>query len=76
MLGGCNVVEDLEVILMEVDSGVPELCCADTLIRIDENVQVLSCAHCVFKDTDKFVNFLGCPFNWGCTFGSHKSMVK
>ena len=52
------------------------LCTLDTLIRIDENVQVLSCAHCVFKDTDKFVNFLGCPFNWGCTFGTYKSMVK
>ena len=51
-------------------------CTLDTLIRIDEDVQVLSCAHCAFKDTDKFVNFLGCPFNWGCTFGSHKSMVK
>ena len=62
MLGGCNVVEDLEVILMEVDSGVPELCCADTLIRIDENVQVLSCAHCVFKGTE--VDILMCPYVW------------
>lgn len=51
-------------------------CTLDTLIRIDEDVQVLSCTHCAFKDTDKFVQFLGCPFNWGCTFGSHKSMVK
>ena len=51
-------------------------CTLDTLIRIDEDVQVLSCAHCAFKDTDKFVQFLGCPFNWGCTFGNNKSMVK
>ena len=51
-------------------------CTLDTLIRIDEDVQVLSCTHCAFKDTDKFVNFLGCPVNWGCTFGNNKSMVK
>lgn len=51
-------------------------CTLDTLIRIDEDVQVRSCAHCVFKDTDKFVNFLGCPFHWSCTFGTYKSMVK
>ena len=50
------------------------LCTLDTLIRIDEDV--LSCRHCVFRDTNEFVNFLGCPFNWGCTFGTHKSMVK
>lgn len=40
-------------------------CTLDTLIRIDEDVQVLSCTHCAFKDTDKSVQFLGCPFNWG-----------
>ena len=28
MLDGCNVLEDLEDILMDVDSGEPELCCA------------------------------------------------
>lgn len=50
------------------------LCTLNTLIRIDEDVQV--CTHCIFKDTDKFVNFLGCPFNWGCTFGTYRSMVK
>ena len=49
-------------------------CTLDTLIRIDENV--LSCRYCVFKDTDKFVNFLGCPFHWGCTFGTYKSVIK
>ena len=51
-------------------------CALDTLIRIDEDVQVLSCRYCVFRDTNKFVNFLGCPINWGCTFGNNKSMVK
>ena len=50
------------------------LCTLDTLIRIDEDV--LSCRYCVFKDTDKFVQFLGCPFNWGYTFGNNESMVK
>ena len=49
-------------------------CALDTLIRIDENV--LSCRYCVFRDTNKFVNFLGCPFHWTCTFGTYKSMVK
>ena len=49
-------------------------CALDTLVRIDE--EVLSCAHCAFKDTDKFVQFLGCPFNWGYTFGNNESMVK
>ena len=49
-------------------------CALDTLIRIDENV--LSCRYCVFRDTNKFVNFLGCPMNWICTFGTYKSMVK
>jgi hypothetical protein len=48
-------------------------CILDTLIRIDEDVQ---CTHCAFKDTDKLVYFLGCPFNWGCTFGNNKNMVK
>ena len=49
-------------------------CALDTLVRIDENV--LSCRYCVFRDTNKFVNFLGCPMNWICTFGTYKSMVK
>ena len=49
-------------------------CTLDTLIRINEDV--FSCRYCAFKDTDKLVNFLGCPFNWGCTFGNSKSMVK
>ena len=51
-------------------------CTLDTLIRIDEDVQVLSCRYCAFRDTDKFVNFLGCPMNWICTFGTYKSMVE
>ena len=41
-------------------------CALDTLIKIDENV--LSCRYCVFNDT-KELGYLGCPFNWGCTFG-------
>ena len=52
MLGGCDVVEDLEVILMEVDSGEPELCCADMIIRIyEEQSKVLSCEECIYKGT-------------------------
>ena len=36
MLDGCNVVEDLGCILMEVDSGGLELCYTDMIIRVDE----------------------------------------
>ena len=63
MLGGCNVVEDLEVILMEVDSGEPELCCADMIIRIDEEQdKVLSCEECTYKGTE--AGILMCPYVW------------
>ena len=62
--------------LKELNYGYNPLCTLDTLIRIDENVQMRSCAHCAFKDTDKIVHFLGCPVNWGCTFGNNKSIVK
>ena len=63
MLGGCNVVEDLEVILMEVDSGVPELCCADVITRIDEGEdEVLSCEECIYKGTE--ADTLVCPYVW------------
>ena len=37
--------------LKELSYSYNTYCTLDTLIRIDENVQVLSCAHCVFKDT-------------------------
>ena len=63
MLGGCSVVEDLEVILMEVDSGEPELCCADMVIRIDEEQdKVLSCEWCIYKGTE--ADILMCPYVW------------
>ena len=63
MLGGCNVVEDLEVILMEVDSGEPELCCADMTIRIDEEQdKVLSCEECIYKGTE--ADIFMCPYVW------------
>lgn len=63
MLGGCNVLEDLEDILMEVDSGEPELCCADMIIRIDEEQdKVLSCEWCIYKGTE--TDILMCPYVW------------
>ena len=63
MLGGCNVIEDLEVILMEVDSGEPELCCADIIARIDEEQdKVLSCEECIYKGTE--ADILMCPYVW------------
>ena len=63
MLGGCSVLEDLEVIFMEVDSGEPELCCADMIIRIDEEQdKVLSCGECIYKGTE--ADILMCPYVW------------
>ena len=71
-----NDRETMKCRLKELNYGYNPLCNLDTLVRIDEDVQILSCAHCVFKDIDKFVNFLGCPVNWGRTFSNNKSMVK
>ena len=63
MLDGCNVVEDLGDILMEVDSGEPELCCADMITRIDEGeYEVLSCEECIYKGTE--ADILMCPYVW------------
>ena len=63
MLDGCNVLEDLEVILMEVDSGVPELGCADIITRIDEGEdEVFSCDKCIYKSTE--VDIFMCPYVW------------
>ena len=63
MLGGCSILEDLEVILMEVDSGEPELCCADIITRIDEwGDKVLSCEECIYKGTE--TDILVCPYVW------------
>ena len=62
--------------LKELRYSYNTFCTLNTLIRIDEDVQVLSCRYCVFRDTNKFVNFLGCPINRSCTFGNNKSMVK
>lgn len=63
MLDGCNVLEDLEDILMEIDSGEPELCWADMIIRIDEGQdKVLSCEECIYKGTE--VDILICPYIW------------
>ena len=63
MLDGCNVLEDLEDILMDVGSGEPELCCADMIIRIDEEQdKVLSCEECIYKGTE--ADILICPYLW------------
>ena len=48
--------------LKELSYSYNTYCTLDTLIRIDENVQVLSCAHCAFKDTE--VDILMCPYVW------------
>ena len=63
MLDGCDVVEDLGDILMEVDSGEPELCCVDMITRIDEGeYEVLSCEECIYKGTEAYI--LMCPYVW------------
>ena len=63
MLDGYNVLEDLEDILMDVDSREPELCCADMIIRIDEEQdKVLSCEECIYQDTE--ADILMCPYVW------------
>ena len=63
MLDGCDVLEDLGDILMDVDSGEPELCCADMIIRIDEGQdKVLSCEECIYKGTE--ADILMCPYVW------------
>ena len=60
MLDGYDVLEDLGDILMDVDSGEPELCCADIIARIDEGQdKVLSCEECIYKGTE--VDILMCP---------------
>ena len=69
MLDGYNVLEDLEDILMEVDSGEPELCCADIIARIDEGQdKVLSCDGCIYKDTGKVI--------WMCPYGYNSMTVR
>ena len=68
-----NDREDIICRLKELNHS-HTFCTLDTLIRIDENV--LSCRYRVFRDTNEVMNFLGCPFNWSCTFGTYKSMVK
>ena len=71
-----NDKEDMICRLKKLNYGYNPLCTLYTLIRIDEDVQERTCTQCVFKDTDKFVHFLGCPYNWGCTFGTYKSVIK
>ena len=68
------MIEVIKKVIRAYEHGRFMKCGLDTLVRIDENV--LSCRYCVFRDTNKFVNFLGCPMNWICTFGTYKSMVK
>lgn len=47
-----NIVDitDVEDVLTTVELDCTDLCAMDTLLRIDEDVQLLSCAHCVYKD--------------------------
>ena len=57
--------EVIENIFEVIDEYGSDLCDIDTLVRTDEKGGVfLSCADCIFKDTDKDlgVEIAGCPY--------------
>lgn len=43
-------IVNVEDAVRTVELDYTDLCGMDTLLRIDEDVQVLSCRHCVYKD--------------------------
>ena len=42
------------------EQGRLTICGIDTLIRIDEGIEVATCSKCAFKDTG--LNLLACPY--------------
>lgn len=42
------------------EQGRLTICGIDTLIRIDEGLDVATCSKCAFKDIE--ANFLACPY--------------
>ena len=57
-----NIVDivNVEDAVRTVELDYTDLCGMDTLIRIDEDVQMLSCAHCVFQDVI-IDDYMVCP---------------
>ena len=56
-----NDLTNLERTILRIeDIQYYTLCNIDTLIRIDEDVQVLSCKHCVFQDVI-IDDYMVCP---------------
>lgn len=47
-----NIVDivNVEDVLTTVELDCTDLCAMDTLLRIDEHPDVLSCKHCIFQD--------------------------
>ena len=43
-------IVNVEAVITTVELDYTDLCGMDTLLRIDEDADVLSCRHCVYKD--------------------------
>ena len=58
-----NIVDivNVEDAVRTVELDYTDLCGMDTLIRIDEDVQMLSCKHCIFQDMSIDDDEVVCP---------------
>lgn len=58
-----NIVDitDVEDVLTTVELDCTDLCAMDTLLRIDEHPDVLSCKHCIFQDMSIDDDEVVCP---------------
>ena len=56
-----NIVDivNVEDVVTTTELDHTDLCGMDTLIRIDEKIDVLSCRHCVYKDI--IDGYMVCP---------------
>ena len=43
-------IVNVEAVITTVELDYTDLCGMDTLLRIDEETDLLSCRHCVYKD--------------------------
>lgn len=58
-----NIVDivNVEDVLTTVELDCTDLCAMDTLLRIDEHPDVLSCKHCIFQDMSIDDDEVVCP---------------